>query len=188
MFLKSFEKYFLEIYELDPAKSISAPGLAWQAALKKTRLELDLLTDIDLLLMVEKCIRRGVCISVHHYAKANNKHMKDYDKNKESPYVNYWDVNNLYSWEMSQNVPTFNFAWVEDILQFTEVFTKNFDEKKSKSLFLAYGYVLHIRDLKQALKHGLRLKKFHRVISFNQDECLKLYIEMNNKLRTEAKK
>ena len=114
--------------------------------------------------------------------------MKDYDKNKESPYVNYWDVNNLYSWEMSQNVPTFNFAWVEDILQFTEVFMKNFDEKKSKSLFLAYGYVLHIRDLKQALKHGIRLKKFHRVISFNQDECLKLYIEMNNKLRTEAKK
>ena len=186
--MKSFEKYFLEIYELDPAKSISAPGLAWQAALKKTRLELDLLTDIDMLLMVEKCIRGGVCISVHHYAKGNNKHMKDYDKNKESPYVNYWDVNNLYSWEMSQNVPTFNFAWVEDILQFTEVFMKNFDEKKSKSLFLAYGYVLHIRDLKQALKHGIRLKKFHRVISFNQDECLKLYIEMNNKLRTEAKK
>ena len=87
LFLKSFEKYFLEIYELDPAKSISAPGLAWQAALKKTRLELDLLTDIDMLLMVEKCIRGGVCISVHHYAKANNKHMKDYDKNKESPYV-----------------------------------------------------------------------------------------------------
>ena len=79
------------VYELDPEKFLSAPGLAWQTALK-----LDLLTDIDMLLMVEKGIRRGICHSIYRYAKANNKYMKDYDTNKESSYFQYWDVNNLY--------------------------------------------------------------------------------------------
>ena len=77
----------LKIYELDPAKFLSAPGLAWQAALKKTKVKLDLLTDIDMLLKVEKGIPRGICHSIYRYAKANNKYMKDYDKNKESSYI-----------------------------------------------------------------------------------------------------
>ena len=85
----------LEIYELDPAKSFSALGLAWQAALKKAKVKLDLLTDIDMLLTVEKSIRGGVSHCIHRHAKANNKYMKDYDKNKESPHVQYWNVNNL---------------------------------------------------------------------------------------------
>ena len=58
-----------------------------------------------MLLMVEKCIRRGVSNTVHHYAKANNKCMEDYDKNKESSYLQYWDVNSLYGWAMSQKLP-----------------------------------------------------------------------------------
>ena len=87
----------LEIYELDSAKSLSAPGLAWQAALKKTKTKLDLLKDINMLLTVEKGIRGGICHSIYQYAKANNKYMKDYDKNKESSHLQYWDVNNLYS-------------------------------------------------------------------------------------------
>ena len=74
---------FLKICELDPAKFLSAPGLAWQAALKKTKVKLDLLTDIDMLLMVEKGKRGGICHSINRYTKANNKYMKDYDKNKE---------------------------------------------------------------------------------------------------------
>ena len=86
----------LEIYELDSAKSLSAPGLAWQAALKKTKTKLDLLKDINMLLTVEKGIRGGICHSIYQYAKANNKYMKDYDKNKESSHLQYWDVNNLY--------------------------------------------------------------------------------------------
>ena len=73
-----------------------APGLGWQAALKKTKIKLDLLTDIDMLLMIEKCIRGEICHAIHQYTKANNKYMKDYDKNKESLYLNYWDANNLY--------------------------------------------------------------------------------------------
>ena len=72
----------LKVYQLDRTQFILAPGLAWQAALKKTRVKLELLTDLDVLLMVEKGIRRGICNTIHRYGKDNNKHMKDYDKNK----------------------------------------------------------------------------------------------------------
>ena len=72
---------FFKIYHLDPAKFLSAPGLAWQAAFKKTEVKLELWTDIDMLLMVEKDIRGGICHAIHRYAKANNRYMKDYDEN-----------------------------------------------------------------------------------------------------------
>ena len=81
---ENFRSMCLEIYELDPAKCISAPRLAFQVALKMTKVELDLLTDTDLLLMVEKVIRGGICKAVHRYAKTNNKYMPDCDENKES--------------------------------------------------------------------------------------------------------
>ena len=103
------------MYEPDLAKIISAPDLAWQAALKKTQVKLDLITDINMLLMIEKGIRGGICNAVHHQAKASNKYIRDYDENKESSYINYWDVNNLYGWDMFQILPTFNFEWVEKI-------------------------------------------------------------------------
>ena len=93
---KDFRNMVLETYELDPVKLLSAPGLAQQATLKKTKVELDPLTDIDMLLMVEKGIRRRICHSIYQYANANNRYMRDYDKNKESLYIQYWDVNNLY--------------------------------------------------------------------------------------------
>ena len=72
----------LKIYQLDPAKFLSAPGLPWQAALKKTEVKLELLIDIDMLLVVEKGSRGGICNTIHRYGKANNKYMKDYDKKK----------------------------------------------------------------------------------------------------------
>ena len=77
----------LEIYELDPAKFLSVPGLAWQAALKKTKVKLDLSTDIHMLLMVERGIRGGICHSIYRCAKANDKYMKDNDKNKQLSYI-----------------------------------------------------------------------------------------------------
>ena len=98
---ENFRNMCLEIYELNSAKFLSAPGLAWQAALKKIKVKLDLLTDIDMLLIVEKGIRGGICHSIYRYAKANNKYMKYYNKNKELSYLQYWDVNNLYGWAMS---------------------------------------------------------------------------------------
>ena len=63
-------------------------------ALKKTKVKLDLLTDINMLLMIEKDIRGGICHSIYKYAEANKKYMKDRDKNKESSYIQYLDVNN----------------------------------------------------------------------------------------------
>ena len=85
--LENFRNMCLEICELDPVKFLSAPGLAQQAALKKTKIKLDLLTDIDILLVVEKGIRGGICHSIYRFAKGNKKYMKDYDKVKEPSYL-----------------------------------------------------------------------------------------------------
>ena len=87
--LENFRKMCLEIYELNPARFLSASGLAWQAALKKTKSELEPLTDTDMLLIVEKWIREETCHSINKYLKVNNRYMKDYDKTKESLDVNY---------------------------------------------------------------------------------------------------
>ena len=76
---ESFRNTCLKVYELDPAHFLSLPGLAWQTYLKKTNIKLELLTDYDMLLMVEEGIRGGICHSIHRHAKANNKYMKNYD-------------------------------------------------------------------------------------------------------------
>ena len=83
---------------------MSAPGLAWQACLKKSKVELELLTNIDILLMVKKGLRGGICHAIHRYAKANNKSMKNYDRDIESSYLMYLDASNLYRWAMSQKL------------------------------------------------------------------------------------
>ena len=76
---------------------------------KKTDVKLELLTDFDILLMVEKGIRGGICHAIHRYAKANNKYMKNYDEKEESSYMQYLDANNLYGWAMSQKLPVSSF-------------------------------------------------------------------------------
>ena len=90
------------------------PRLSWQACLKKTNVNLELLTAIDILLIIEAAIRGGMYQSVHRYAKANNKYMKNYDKNIESSYLMYLHANNLYGWEMSQKLPVNGFKWLND--------------------------------------------------------------------------
>ena len=82
MHLKILETCVIKIYKLDPAYFLSAPGLAWQACLKKAGVKLELLTDSNMLLMIEKGIRGGICHAINRYAKANNKYMKYYDKNE----------------------------------------------------------------------------------------------------------
>ena len=106
---ENFRNMYLKIYERDPAKFYSVPGLEWQAALKKTKVNLDLLTNIDMLLMVGKGIRGEICHSIYRYTKTNNKYIKDYDKNKELSYLQYWDENTLYDWAMPQKLPEKNF-------------------------------------------------------------------------------
>ena len=78
---ENFRNKCIEIHKLDPAHFLSAPGLAWQACLEKTGIRLELLTDIDMLFIVEKGTRGGICPAIHRYAKANNKYTKNYDKN-----------------------------------------------------------------------------------------------------------
>ena len=112
---ENFENKCMEMYELDPAHFLSAPGLEWQPCLKKIVIKLELLTDVDMLLIVAKGIKGGICHSVHKYAKANNKYMKNDDKNKESSYVQYLDANNLYGWAMSQKLSINGFKWVKDV-------------------------------------------------------------------------
>ena len=99
-----FRNKFIETYELDPTHFRSAPRLAWQASLKKTEVELELLTNVDMLLTVEKGIKGGICHAIHRYAKVNNKYMKKYSKDKESSYLMYLHANNLYGWAMSQKI------------------------------------------------------------------------------------
>ena len=86
----------IEIYKLDPTHFLSAPGLAWKACLKKTCVKLELLTDIDMLLMVEEGIRGGMCQTVYKYAKAN-KYMKNYNKCIKSSYIEYLDAKGYVS-------------------------------------------------------------------------------------------
>ena len=218
----------LKEYELDPAHFVSLPGLAWQGCLKKTNIELELLTDYDMLLMVEKGIRGGICHSIHRYAKANNKYMQNYNNNEESSYIQYLDANNLYGWAMSKKLPVNGFKWLdtpETSNKINEDFIKNYDENDDKSyilevdvkypkrlhelhshlpflsermkvnkckklvynLFNKKKYVAHINELKPALNRGLKLKKIHRLIEFNQEAWLKPYIDMNTELRKVAK-
>ena len=112
--LEAFRDTCLKHYSLDPAHFYTAPGLAWKACLRKTRVRLELLTDPDMLLMFERGIRGGITQAVHRYTSANNKYMGDlYDPNKESSYLQYLDANNLYGWVMSQLLPTSKFEWVD---------------------------------------------------------------------------
>ena len=80
---------------------LSRPRLASQAASDNIKVKLDPLTDRGMLLIVEKGIRDRMCHAIHGYGWANSKYIKDYDKNKESLYLNYLDENNSYGWEMS---------------------------------------------------------------------------------------
>ena len=222
---ENFKDKCIQICELDPAYILSAPGLEWQACLKKTKVKLELLTQIDMLLMVEEGIRGGICQTIHRHAKANNKYLNNYDESIESSYLAYLDAHNLYGSAMSQNLPVNGFKWIKSLVRVNERFIKNYSENSGIGYFLEVDidypkelfnlhkdlpflperkkvnkceklicsiehkekYVIHIRALKQALNHGLKLEKVHREIKFNQRAWLKPYIDMNTKKRMETK-
>ena len=174
--------------------------------------------------MVEEGIKGGICHSIHRYAKANNKYMKNYNNNEESSYIQYLDANNLYGSVMSKKLPVNGFNWTDNNV-INEEFIKNYNENDKKGYILEVDikyrkklhdlhsdlpflpermeinkckklvcnlynkkkYVVHINSLKQALNHGLKLKKIHRITEFNQKAWLKPYIDMNTELRKLAK-
>ena len=221
---KNFRQSCLKNYELDPAHFVSLPGLAWQAWLKKTNVELELLADCDMVLMVEEGIRGGICHAVQRYAHANNKYMNDYDRKKKSSYIQYLDANNLYGKAMTEKLPVRGFKWVNDISKIDEDFVKDYNKNDNKGYILDVdvdypiklqnlhsdlpflpermiinnnkkfvsnlndkkNYIVHINVLKQALDHGLKLKKVYRIIEFEQEAWLKEYIDVNTELRKKA--
>ena len=110
---ENFRDICLKIYGLDPVYYFTAPGLAWDACLKITDIDLELLSDPNMLLMFEKGIRGGISIISNRYGEANNKYMrKGFNKNKPSKYLMYLDENNLYGCAMSMKLPTHGFKWL----------------------------------------------------------------------------
>ena len=110
---ESFRDTCLKVYKLDPAQFYTAPGLAFQAALKYSGVELELLSDVDMFQMFEYGIRGGITQSIERYSKANNKYMDDYNPNEQSSFIQYLDANNLYGGAMSQDLPYKGFKWVD---------------------------------------------------------------------------
>ena len=120
-----------------------------------------------MLLVVEGGIRGGICHSIHRYAKANNKYMKDHNKNIESSNIQYLDSNNLYGWAMSQ--------WVEDKSIINEEFVKNYNENSYK------GYILEA-DVKYPKElHGLHNDLPFLPKKMKIDKCKKLVCDLRNK-------
>ena len=124
---ENFRDKCIEIYGLDPTYFVSATGLSWEACLKKTEVELEILTDYDMFLVVENGIRGGICQATHIYTKANNKYMKNYDKSIESSYIAFLDAKNLYGWAISQKLSVNGFKWMKYLSEFNEDFRKNYD-------------------------------------------------------------
>ena len=156
--------------------------------------------------MVEEGNRGGICHAMQHYAKANNKYMKDYDRKKKSSSIQYLDANNLYGKAMTEKLPVRGFSWMDDISKIDKDFVKVYNKNDNKGYILDVdvdypnklqnlhrdlpflpermvfnntkklvchlndkkNYIVHINVLKQALDHGLKLRKVHRVIEFDQ--------------------
>ena len=112
---ENFRKICLKHYKLDPIHYYTSPGLAWDACLKETGQQLELLHDYDMLMMIEQGIRGGMTHISKRYAEANNKYMRSYNPEKESTFIQYLDANNLYGWAMSQKLPTHGFKWMKDL-------------------------------------------------------------------------
>jgi hypothetical protein len=111
---ENFRSVCLKAYNLDPCHFYTSPGLAWQACLKMTDVELELLTDPDMYLFIEEDLRGGISMISNRFSKANNPYVPDYDPKQENSYVAYFDANNLYGWAMSQPLPTGEFDWLTD--------------------------------------------------------------------------
>ena len=129
---ENFRKACQQYYELDPAHYFTTPGLSWDAMLKMTKTKLELMSDVDMFLFIEKGMRGGISYIANRYGKANNKYMENYNPEEASKYIMYLDANNLYGWAMSQYLPTGGFKWLTE----EEVDLSKFDDESEKGLIL----------------------------------------------------
>ncbi|KAJ8911385.1 hypothetical protein NQ315_013520 [Exocentrus adspersus] len=220
---ENFRQKCLNIYQLDPGHYYTLPGYTWDCALKYTKVELDYLKDVDMLLFMDRGIRGGVSQCSNRYAEANNKLMPTYDCTQPSKYLMYFDVNNLYGWAMCQYLPYGGFEWMRnfenfDVTQVSDEAPEGYilevdleypeylhdthkdlplcpehltppNSKLPKLMTTLYDkkrYIIHYRNLKQALSLGIKLTRIHRIIKFKQSDWLKVYIDLNTKLRTQS--
>ena len=204
-------------YGLDPSWYFSAPGLAWDAALKIKKVQFELLSDPDILLMIECGIRGGIATISHRHAKANNEYMgTEFDPVKQTKFISYLDANNLYGWAMPNQLPTSGFEWMTDdeldfwkhLSCFLEVDLEYpehlhdlhndypYAPKRVKigdvetlitNLNNKTNYVVHYGNFKLYESLGLKITRIHRGIKFEESAWLKEYINLNTKLRIEAK-
>ena len=243
---ENFRDMCLSYYGLDPVYYYTLPNFAFDAMLKLTGIEIDLVYNQEMYEMIEAGLRGGMTQTTCKKVEANNKYMgSDYDSSKESRYINYLDANNLYGLSMIQKLPCRNLKWddkitEDDIINYNngrtgyilevdleypkelhdlhndyplapevmnvkanmlserqvEIYklingSKEPKDEKTKKLILNLNekskYVVHIRTLQFYLKHGLKLKKVHRAIKFEQKEILKPYIEFNTEKRKNAR-
>ena len=225
---ENFRNVCLKNYELDPAHYYTSPGLSWDALLKFSGQQLELLSDINTIQFIESGIRGGVSMISHRHSIANNKYMNNYDSNKEIKSINYLDANNLYGWAMCESLPIGNFEMYNDLNEkIKEKIITQLENWKSSSkkgyiieLDLEYpkelhdlhnsyplapekikidkisklipnlydkkNYICHIKNLQLYVSLGLKIKKIHRILEFDQKPWMKGYIEFNTELRKKA--
>ncbi|XP_039291050.1 uncharacterized protein LOC120352832 [Nilaparvata lugens] len=226
---ESFRDVCMKTYDLDCAHYFTSPGFSFDVMLKYTKVELELLTDYDMYMFIERGIRGGITNCIHHHAIANNKCTgAPWDPEKPTSYLLYTDANNLYGWAMCQPIPCRQFQWMDKeeleavtmgitglgdnmeigyILEVDIEYPSNLHSEHNDFPFLAENkktlksnhvrlmttlydrehYVCHYRTLKQAVQHGLKIKKAHRGVRFEQKNFLASYIMLNTKLRQQSK-
>ena len=112
--LKEFRNVCHENYELHPTWYFTAPGLAWHAVLKETKVELELLSDVGMLLMIGNGVRGGISMISNRFGRANSKYIDEaYDETKLTKYITYLNANNLYGWAMCLLFPVRGFKWMQ---------------------------------------------------------------------------
>jgi len=210
---ETFREISLRDYGIDPCNVFSLPGLTWQAALKFTGEEIDLIRNSTMHLFIEEGIRGGVSMISTKYSKANNKYMGDYDPTKESKYIIYLDCNALYSTAMMEKLPHSNFKWctyqqyldntdenIGHILQVDLEYPKSLHDihndyplapermhgKLIPNLYNKRNYILHYSALQKYVELGMKVVNVHKVLQFNQKAWLKPYIEFNINKRMNA--
>ena len=144
-------------------------------------MKLELLTDVDMLLMVEKGIRGGKCHAKHRYAQANNKYMKSYDENEESSCLEYLDANNLYGWTMSEPLPVGGFDRIKDLSKTDEDFIKNYDKDSDKGYILEVDvtYPKNLHDSNSDLPflpERMKIDKYNKLVCNLYDEKTIMFI------------
>ena len=109
---EKFRRMSLRLYKLDPSNYLSAPGLAWDAALRKSGVELDMITDITMHEFFETGIRGGISMISRRRAEAKNKYISGCEEEEDPTFLMYLDMNNLYGIAMQQKLPVSGFRWM----------------------------------------------------------------------------